>query len=366
MRLSEPVTVQQSDQFLPRKIMMKQQMIDNSAKIVSPDTVTTSTRYCHKFAEFMKTRPPTFAGSATSWYTDQWLGTIENKLDMVQCDEKNKVFYAAHQLQGAALECWKGYCATDKDPQAISWAEFSSILHYMDVSPGFIKTKDHTKDGVCTLCSQGYRYELMWCPRNKPRNCACARCGEIGHSASEHEISCSSCEQSHLLGECPMSKLTCYLCEGDDHVPIKCPLSSILTTVTQHQREAYQEVIQQVIGETNKIIVTPVKKFREVDDSSLQYQCKRGSESASKVACSACGEQGEAASYKAKCMSKTRKASSKTKNVVCFSCNEMGHFANRCPLRHQTPAQDKTIPKAILTKRTTPTTGGEGKKRRKL
>uniref|UniRef100_A0A0E0IH15 CCHC-type domain-containing protein n=1 Tax=Oryza nivara TaxID=4536 RepID=A0A0E0IH15_ORYNI len=194
--------------------MMKQQMIDNSAKIVSPDTVTTSTRYCHKFAEFMKTRPPTFAGSATSWYTDQWLGTIENRLDMVQCDEKNKVFYAAHQLQGAALECWKGYCATDKDPQAIGWAEFSSILHYMDVSPGFIKTKDHTKDG-------------------------------------------------------------------------------------------------------------------------------------------------EAASYKAKCMSKTRKASSKTKNVVCFSCNEMGHFANRCPLRHQTPAQDKTIPKAILTKRITPTTGGE-------
>jgi hypothetical protein len=35
---------------------------------------------------------------------DDWITTIEQKLDMVQCNDREKVLFASGQLVGAALE----------------------------------------------------------------------------------------------------------------------------------------------------------------------------------------------------------------------------------------------------------------------
>jgi hypothetical protein len=52
------------------------------------------------------------------------------------------------------------------------------------------------------------------------------RCGEIGHTSKECREQCPYCDMSHPIGECPMSQVTCFLCEGINHVPVECKFYS--------------------------------------------------------------------------------------------------------------------------------------------
>jgi hypothetical protein len=51
---------------------------------------------------------------------------------------------------------------------------------------------------------------------------ACKRCGELGHPSKECHEQCPNCDTSHPIGECPMTQVTCFLCEGINHVPAEC------------------------------------------------------------------------------------------------------------------------------------------------
>jgi hypothetical protein len=52
------------------------------------------------------------------------------------------------------------------------------------------------------------------------------RCGEIGHTSKDCHEECPYCDMSHPIGECPMSQVTCFLCEGINHVPVECKFYS--------------------------------------------------------------------------------------------------------------------------------------------
>jgi hypothetical protein len=51
-----------------------------------------------KLGEFQRTKPPTFSHSVEPMDADDWLKTIENKLQVVQCNNREKVLFASHQL----------------------------------------------------------------------------------------------------------------------------------------------------------------------------------------------------------------------------------------------------------------------------
>jgi hypothetical protein len=55
-----------------------------------------------KCAEFMRTEPPTFSSTTYPLEADDWIKTIEQKLNMVQCNDREKALYASGQLKGAA------------------------------------------------------------------------------------------------------------------------------------------------------------------------------------------------------------------------------------------------------------------------
>jgi hypothetical protein len=55
---------------------------------------------------------------------------------------------------------------------------------------------------------------------------ACKRCGEIGHTSKDYHEQCPYCDTSHPIGECPMTQVTCFICEGINHVPAECKFYS--------------------------------------------------------------------------------------------------------------------------------------------
>jgi hypothetical protein len=49
-----------------------------------------------KLGEFQRTKPPTFSHSIELMDADDWLKTIEKKLQVVQCNNHEKVMFASH------------------------------------------------------------------------------------------------------------------------------------------------------------------------------------------------------------------------------------------------------------------------------
>jgi hypothetical protein len=53
-----------------------------------------------KLGEFQRTKPPTLSHSVEPMDADDWLKTIVKKLQVVQCNNREKVLFASHQRMG--------------------------------------------------------------------------------------------------------------------------------------------------------------------------------------------------------------------------------------------------------------------------
>ncbi|XP_062198819.1 uncharacterized protein LOC133901479 [Phragmites australis] len=90
---------------------------------------------------FLSTQPPTFSQAVEPMEADDWLRTIDSKLRIAQCNGREKVLFASHQLSGPAQEWWTAYTAAHEDPQEITWAEFRNSFRAHHVPTGEIKLK---------------------------------------------------------------------------------------------------------------------------------------------------------------------------------------------------------------------------------
>jgi hypothetical protein len=102
---------------------------------------TTQPRPRGKLGEFQRTKPPTFSHSVKPMDTDDWLKTIEKKLQVVQCNNHENVLFALHQLEGPAADWWDAYIEAHDEPETINWQEFSNSLKTHHVSFGMMKLK---------------------------------------------------------------------------------------------------------------------------------------------------------------------------------------------------------------------------------
>ena len=69
----------------------------------------------------------------------------------------------------------------------------------------------------------------------RPR--ACKLCGDLGHSHEEHRDQCPNCDGSHPAKECHTYQVTCFLCEGVNHVPAQCHLYPIVQEMSVQVRD---------------------------------------------------------------------------------------------------------------------------------
>jgi hypothetical protein len=94
-----------------------------------------------KLGEFQRTKPPTFSHSIKPMDADDWFKTIEKKLQVVQCNNSEKVLFASHQLVGPIADWWDTYVEAHEEPESINWQEFKNSFRSHHVPLGVMKLK---------------------------------------------------------------------------------------------------------------------------------------------------------------------------------------------------------------------------------
>ena len=94
-----------------------------------------------KLTSFLRTKPPTIAGSSNPLEADDWLHVIQRKLEPFKCQDRDKVLLAAHQLTGTALAWWENYCTPVEDASTITWEEFVKEFRRYHIPAATIKRK---------------------------------------------------------------------------------------------------------------------------------------------------------------------------------------------------------------------------------
>jgi hypothetical protein len=94
-----------------------------------------------KLGDFQCTKPPTFSHSVEPMDADGWLKTVEKKLQVVQCNNRERVLLASHQLVGPAADWCDAYVESHEEPDSINWNEFKMAFRSHHVSQAIIKQK---------------------------------------------------------------------------------------------------------------------------------------------------------------------------------------------------------------------------------
>jgi hypothetical protein len=72
---------------------------------------------------------------------DDWLKTINKKLNITQCNDREKVLYASGRLEGAAADWWDAYTVAHAAANTITWKEFQEAFRTHHIPSGIIKLK---------------------------------------------------------------------------------------------------------------------------------------------------------------------------------------------------------------------------------
>jgi hypothetical protein len=78
---------------------------------------------------------------------DDWLKSVEKKLQVLQCNNREKVLLASHQLSGPAADWWDAYVEAHEEPESINWPEFRvafrahHVLQYQAKEKGVLESE---------------------------------------------------------------------------------------------------------------------------------------------------------------------------------------------------------------------------------
>jgi hypothetical protein len=119
---------------------MQQTLVNLHAQPQSPPPLR------DRLGDFQRTKPPTFSYGMDLMDADDWLKSIEKKLQVVQCSNREKVLLASHQLFGPIADWWDACVEAHKEPESINWSEFRAAFGADHVPQGLIKLKKEFQD----------------------------------------------------------------------------------------------------------------------------------------------------------------------------------------------------------------------------
>jgi hypothetical protein len=94
-----------------------------------------------RLGDFQRTKPPTFSYAVEPMDADDWLKSIEKKLQVVQCNNCETVLLASHQLSSPTADWWDAYMEAHEESKSINWPEFRATFRAHHVPQGVIKLK---------------------------------------------------------------------------------------------------------------------------------------------------------------------------------------------------------------------------------
>jgi hypothetical protein len=94
-----------------------------------------------KHWDFMSHHTPTFSHAVDPLDANDWLKVIGKKLDITQCNDREKVLYASGRLEGAASDWWDAFTAAHANADAITWQEFQVNFCAHLIPSGIMKLK---------------------------------------------------------------------------------------------------------------------------------------------------------------------------------------------------------------------------------
>jgi hypothetical protein len=89
----------------------------------------------------LRTCPTTFSQAKGPMEAEDWLKSIEKKLEIAQCNDHEKVLFAAHQLFGTAIDWWEMYHNSHWNVDAITLNEFKARFRTHYIPHGTLKLK---------------------------------------------------------------------------------------------------------------------------------------------------------------------------------------------------------------------------------
>jgi hypothetical protein len=95
----------------------------------------------NKHREFMSHHPPTYSHLVDPLDADDWLKTINKKLNITLCNDREKVLYTSGCLEGAVADWWDAYTIAHAAADTITWQEFQEAFHTHHIPLGIIKLK---------------------------------------------------------------------------------------------------------------------------------------------------------------------------------------------------------------------------------
>jgi hypothetical protein len=96
---------------------------------------------------------------------NDWLKRVEKKLQVVQCNNREKVLFVPHQLVGPAVDWWDAYVEAHEEPETINWQEFKNNFRSHHAPLGVMKLKkkefEDLKQGSMTVSEYMTRFTQL-------------------------------------------------------------------------------------------------------------------------------------------------------------------------------------------------------------
>src|SRR4051812_7206303 len=91
--------------------------------------------------DFIHLHPPVFSYSTEPLDADDWLRSIERKLQAGRVANVDKVNYAAYHLEGEASSWWENYLNMRPERPPPTWNEFFTAFHEHQIPKGLMESK---------------------------------------------------------------------------------------------------------------------------------------------------------------------------------------------------------------------------------
>jgi hypothetical protein len=115
---------------------MQQTMVNLHAQAQAPPPLLRD-----RLGDFQCTKPPTFSHAVELMDADDWLKSIVKKLQVVRCNNRERVLLASYQLFGPVANWWDAYVEAHEELESIKWMKFRAGFRAHHVPQGVIKLK---------------------------------------------------------------------------------------------------------------------------------------------------------------------------------------------------------------------------------